>query len=304
MDSSLADRLGLAVNKRQWETVIECFKRLSFSDGENLFWTIVGDPSALLAECRRRGYYDLATKFGLYCCDFNSVKLNIDYCQETVIIDLALEKAALLSEWDFVWRHLPRCSQNTRLFCKLLYHALYDGEKELCKVLLAGCNPIEDETYGYKLLHMAVKTKNVFDREELVKLCIRAGLSTHVRPCTCGSTAGCLCFLLNSETPMKLALSARQLSLVKLLHKAGACTNKELFRFNNDRFLKNYLQDHHDILQYLDQAARRPRTLQDLCRLKVSSEIKCCSGRFERVASLDVTRPARALINFCDVVPP
>ena len=103
---------------------------------------------------------------------------------------------------------------------------------------------------------------------------------------------------------MKSAVTSRRLPVIKLLHKAGACSNKDLFCLKDNRWLKGELvrEDRHDIVQYLHEAATTPRSLQDLSRLRVSHLLGCGPGRPKRVMSLDATRPARDLINFEDVL--
>nr|KAG5690185.1 hypothetical protein BaRGS_016576 [Batillaria attramentaria] len=75
-----------------------------------------------------------------------------------------------------------------------------------------------------------------------------------------------------------------KLPLVRLLHESGSCPNSELHRLRNDEGIRAQLQrqGRQDILQYLDNAAANPASLQRLCRLTVA-HLANCPGQSELV---------------------
>nr|KAG5690187.1 hypothetical protein BaRGS_016578 [Batillaria attramentaria] len=78
---------------------------------------------------------------------------------------------------------------------------------------------------------------------------------------------------------MRRALRDAKLRLVRLLHMSGSCPNSELHRLRNDQGIRAQLQQQgrQRILQYLDNAAANPASLQHLCRLTVARLVGRCA---------------------------
>ena len=291
----------LAVENTNWGSAVTCLRCLSIADAEAVTYGMRGlhnDLSDLIGKCRERELYSLATYLGVWTGDWENVNTDLVHCQsDTTVVDFAIEQASEEDEWDVVRAHLTRCSQDEDLLGSILRCAVFRGQSDCCKTLMTRVDPLLTESVTGTLLYAAVTSDG--DREEMVKLCIEAGLSTHVPPRTSQNWS-----LMFDPSPMETALHNGQLPLVKLLHKAGACSNGELFRLQHDPVLKTRLkgQGRQDILQYLDTAATTPRSLQDLCRLQISHLLGCRPGRPERVMSLGGPWPVRHLINFEDIL--
>nr|KAG5688740.1 hypothetical protein BaRGS_002064 [Batillaria attramentaria] len=82
-------------------------------------------------------------------------------------------------------------------------------------------------------------------------------------------------------SPMTRALQTGQLPLVRLLHESGSISNSELHLLKNDADITVQLerQRRQDIVQYVNQAASNPASLQHLCRLTVSHLLQWCSSQ-------------------------
>ena len=292
----------LAVKNTNWGSAVTCLRCLSIADAEEaVTYRMRGfdnDLSDLIGKCRERELYSWATYLGVWTRNWENVNTDLVHCQsDTSVVDFAIEQASEEDEWDVVRAHLTRCSQDQDLLGSLLHCAVFSGQSDCCKTLMTRVDPLLTESVTGTLLYAAVTSDG--DREKMVKLCIEAGLPTHVPPRTSQNLSS-----MYDRSPMETALYNGQLPLVKLLHKAGACSNGELFRLQHDPDLKTRLkgQGRQDILQYLDTAATTPRSLQDLCRLQISHLLGCRPGRPERVMSLGGPWPVRHLINFEDVL--
>ena len=292
----------LAVENTKWGSAVTCLRCLSIADAEEAVTSNMldfdMDLSDLIGKCRERELYSWATYLGVWTRDWENVNTDLVHCQsDTPVVDFAIEQASKEDEWDVVRAHLTRCSQDQDFLGYLLRCGVFRGQSDCCKTLMTRVDPLLAGSVTGTLLHDAVISFG--DREEMVKLCIEAGLSTHVPPRTSQYWS-----LMYDPSPMETALRNGQLPLVKLLHKAGACSHEELFRLQHDPDLKTRLkgQGRQDILQYLDTAATTPRSLQDLCRLQISHLLGCRPGRPERVMSLGGPWPVRHLINFEDVL--
>ena len=290
---------------RDWGSAVRCLQCLSVSEAEQMMCD-VGECHILqfidlIGKCRERQLSGWAVYLGLWSNDWDNVSTDLEHCQDPSVVGAAINKAVHEHQWDIVQSHLAR-SQCSALLYRALSYALRCAPLECCKVLMAKVDPLRAGTLCSNiLLHEAVDART--DREGKTRLCIEAGLSTHLQSCDCTSQDICHVCL---RSPMKRALTNGQLPLVKLLHKAGACSHKDLFHLKDARRLKARLvrQGRHDVVQYLHEAATTPRSLQNLSRLRVSHLLGCRPGRPERVTSLevDVTWPAHGLIKFEDVL--
>lgn len=187
---------------------------------------------------------------------------------------------------------------------KMLGEAMDYGESEIASPLLHKVDLCHaTQLFGNSLLQKAVRS--ACNREEMVRLCIRSGISTR-EFCneSCSGNSLPVVVSVGLDRPLKEATYNGQLSLVKLLYQSGATSNEELYRLKTDGSLKTRLetQGRGDIVQYLEQAASSPRSLQDLCRLRVSHLIGCRPGRAQRIQSLPLTLIVRDLVSFNDIL--
>ncbi|KAK7108466.1 uncharacterized protein [Littorina saxatilis] len=287
----------VALNLSDWESAVTCLQHLSFTEADTIFDEDFHDTELadLVETCRRRAQYKWVVYLGVSIEDWEQVRTALELCEDTYVVDIAIRKASSEGEWDIVESQLARCSQDNSLLCTIFSRAVEAGQSDICTDLISKINNLQARFSIQSLLLKAVTSSG--DREEMVKLCIEFGFSTHIKTCTCTPAHGCsVCW----DYPIKTALNNGQMPLVKLLYQAGACCNKQLFHCKENADLKNRLQvqGRQDIVEYLDQAATIPRTLQDLCRLQVSHLIGCHPGRVDRVMSLDISWPAKDLINF------
>ncbi|KAK7108465.1 uncharacterized protein [Littorina saxatilis] len=292
---------AVALNIFDWESAVTCLQHLSFTEADTMFDDYLYDVELadLIETCRRSAQYKWVVYLGVYTEDWEQVRTALELCEDTSVVDIAIRKASSEGEWDIVQSQLARCSQDNSLLCTIFSRAVEAGQSDICTDLISKINNLQARFSIQSLLLKAVTSSG--DREEMLKLCIEFGFSTHIQTCTCTPAHGCsLCW----DCPIKTALNNGQMPLVKLLYQAGACCNKQLFHCKENADLKNRLQvqGRQDIVEYLDHAATTPRTLQDLCRLQVSHLIGCHHGRVDRVVSLDISWPAKDLINFKDVL--
>ncbi|XP_070190732.1 uncharacterized protein [Littorina saxatilis] len=290
----------VALQRSEWETAFTFLQRLQVDDVENIVDDLQEDInfSNLMEKCRENISYKWPVYIGVWTAQWEQVEDDVRLCEDTSVIDFAIDEASTCDKWDIVQSQLPRCSQDSDLLCEVLKRAVRSGQAEISTALLSKVDLEQADFSIQSFLHTAVTSAG--DREDMVKLCVKFGLSTHVRPCNCASTNNyCFC----SSSPMRTALRNGQMPLVKVLYKAGACSNKHLFLCKQDTDLRTRLQGQgrHDIVEYLDHVTTTPRTLQDLCRLQVSHHIGCRPGRLDRVMTLDISWPTKDLINFEDV---
>ena len=117
---------------------------------------------------------------------------------------------------------------------------------------------------------------------------------------------------------MEKACCHKELSMMKLFHHSGVCSNHRLFTLNansEDLFSDDLygwfypavdevnVEDHREVREYLEQAASVPLSLQDLSRQAVSHCLGCRPGREERVQALPVPEPIKEFLHFSDLMP-
>ena len=138
---------------------------------------------------------------------------------------------------------------------------------------------------------------------------VQAGLTSQQTP-TCQHVDDTVSF---RQRPTPLVTSALNglLDLVKLFHRTGATTNKELFQLRTHQELTAHCGQDFDstrctrrqeVVDYISQAARHPRRLQDLCVFRISQCLGCRSDRARRAGKLPVTEVMRHQILFQDVL--
>ncbi|KAK7107132.1 uncharacterized protein [Littorina saxatilis] len=292
----------IAVRMSDWDSAAVFLKHLSVEEVEHVICDLQNgaEYSHVMEKCRETDQYKWAVHIGMFAQEWENMNSYLDHCEDTSFTDLAFKNAASDGQWDIVNSLLPRCSQDSDLLCEVLQCAVRSGQSEVCESLLLVVDLRQSDYYSIRSVFDDAVTSSG-DREQMVKLCVRFGLATHVNPCNCSSQYNyCFC----SSLPMKTALRNGQMPLVKLLYKSGACSENQLFFYKQDTSLRILLQGQgrDDIVEYLDHVATTPRTLQDLCRLQVSRHIGCHPGRLGRVMALEISWPAKDLINFEDVL--
>ena len=97
------------------------------------------------------------------------------------------------------------------------------------------------------------------------------------------------------SSPMRRAVEKGQLRIAKMLYASGACSNREIHELNTFPTTGARLEKLrcHDILKFLDDISSQPRSLRDLCSLKVSHLIGCGVGREDRVVRAGLPPPVR-----------
>ncbi|KAK7469868.1 hypothetical protein BaRGS_00036088 [Batillaria attramentaria] len=215
----------------------------------------------------------------------------MDRCQDQILLCKTARDAAIHRKWKLVKSLLVKCSKGTggTFFSDILKSAIGNGESECVQLVLEKTDPTSAYSGSRTILFDAVTSSE--DREGMLRLCVRSGVSTLQRSLETGH-----------YSPMKRALQNGQLPLVRLLHESGSSSNHELFLLKNDASIRTQLerQRRQDIVQYVDQAASNPASLQHLCRLIISHLAGCRPGRRDRVASLPVPWCVQEFLSFAD----
>ena len=184
---------------------------------------------------------------------------------------------------------LTRCSGSEPCLRDVLTSAIEMGECAIVKTLLNMINPLSDG-FSSRCSILCTALQSDENTEEMVLLCIKAGVSTHQQAD-------------NSFMTRALHRSPPPLSMIKALFESGVCSHNELRRLKNDTDIKMRLETRNQtkILQFMEEAARTPRSLQNLCRLSVSHLIGCWPGRENRILSLPVPQCVKDFLMFADL---
>ncbi|KAK7469878.1 hypothetical protein BaRGS_00036098 [Batillaria attramentaria] len=251
----------------------------------------------LIVKCRKMGLTNWAVFFAILKNEWNIVDKTLVSCSDQNLLRRTTEEASQEDQWRLVIKLLGRCSEgpDDSLNADILRTAISHGEVDCTLELLQITNPCRVSACDFycgprTILFDAVTSSE--DREGMLRLCVRSGISTHQRSLETGH-----------YSPMKRALQNGQLPLVRLLHESGSSSNRELYILKNDVSIRTQLlqQRRQDIVQYLDRAASNPASLQHLCRLAVSHLVDCRPGRRDRVTSLPLTWCAKEMVLFEDL---
>ena len=242
-----------------------------------------------------------------------------NYCQDQAIADYVVEKAAACRKWNVVNQHIAECCDPSAL-SSILCCAICDGKSNL-ELVKSLANRVDvapsDEINLY--LKKALDSKMA---KEMVPCLIAAGLSTFQRSLEKPFVFGWW------SCPLQQACFQGQLSLVKLFHRSGVCSNHRLFTLSAGLTLNPGSSTHavafaqntqiriwsrnglgnpvlperqREIKDYLDQAASTPLRLEDLSRQTVSHSLGCQPGRKERIQALPVPGPIKRMLYFSDL---
>ena len=179
----------------------------------------------------------------------------------------------------------------------LLHDLCEEGKADIVHtLLLMKADPLVMDNKGNNTLMMAA-SEATEGRENMYRALIQSGISTHqavVSESLLASlkerNAG-----VDEEfsSPMRRAVEKGQLRIAKMLYASGACSNREIHELNTFPTTGARLEKLrcHDILKFLDDISSQPRSLRDLCSLKVSHLIGCGVGREDRVARAGLPPP-------------
>jgi hypothetical protein len=187
-----------AVCNGKWISAVKCLEQLSKEQAESIFEEFDDfDASPLIVECRERKMYDWAACIGAWTGKFEGVLSDLKHCTDHTVVNILVKR---------------------------LKSALTFGHAECCRAILQIIDPLS-VVLAKDLLQQAVTS---YDSEEMVKVCIEAGLSTHINSCKCTGSESCQdCRI----SPMMTALENGEKPLVQLLYKSGACSNKDLYHY-------------------------------------------------------------------------
>ena len=297
MCSSLYDMvLRKSLADGAWNVVAACLKHAP-ADGDDdvmdrFHWPT--DLAPLIKQCREDGMKDWVVKLAVWTDEWEIVETEMESCHDQSVINFALEKAAESSQWHIVTTLLTRCSGSEPCLRDVLTSAIVTGECAIVKTLLNMVNPLSDG-FGYCRSILCTAIQSYENREEKVLLCIKAGVSTHQQADDS--------FMSPMENALNWLYSPPPLSTIKALFESGACSHDELRRLKNDTDIKMRLETRNQtkILQFMEEAARTPRSLQNLCRLSVSHLIGCWPGRENRILSLPVAQCVKDFLMFTDL---
>lgn len=267
----------LAMEMGAWDSTVAILTHLELEDIDEYFLSEFGDPK-LIEKCRERGLTNWVVHLAMCTDRWSLVDMVMKTCADTTLIDHTVRHAikAFEPEWQLIESLLKRCSEDECLLMNVLRSAVDHGNSNCVRILLQRVNPFSGNQHQYQnILYEAVGS--CCKPEKVVKLCIQSGLSAFQ------SSLEYTMF-----SPIKRALQTRQYPLVCLLYESGSCSNRELNLLRKDVDLRHHLerQNQDEMLQYVDDCASHPRSLQNLCRLTVSRLLGCHPGRRDRITSL------------------
>ena len=279
-----------------WNVAAACLKHAP-KDGDDdvigrFHWMM--DLTSLIKQCREDGMKDWVVKLAVWTGEWEIVETEMESCDDQSVLNFTLKEAAESNQWHIVKTLLTRCSGSEPCLRDVLTSAIVTGECAVVKTLLNMINPLSDG-FGYRRSILCTAVQSYENREEMVLLCIKAGVSTHQQADDS--------FMSPMENALNWLYSPPPLSTIKALFESGACSYNELRRLMNNTYIKMRLETRIQtkILQFMEEAARTPRSLQNLCRLSVSHLIGCWPGRENRILSLPVPQCVKDFLMFADL---
>ncbi|KAK7479227.1 hypothetical protein BaRGS_00029571 [Batillaria attramentaria] len=149
------------------------------------------------------------------------------------------------------------------------------------------------------MLQISVQSKTCAKTYVMLSVCLESGLSTHQ------SLPPSVPWV-DVKRPLSGAVNLGLVDLVQLLYKVRATSNAELYALSIDTLLRTRVeqQSMSELQDFLEEAASTPRTLQDLCRLKVSHLIGCRADRKHRALALNLPMSLTRQVLFQDILHP
>ncbi|XP_070208959.1 uncharacterized protein [Littorina saxatilis] len=285
-----------ALSGKAWRVATACLKRAP-ADTEldaDMFWDSNGESETLIQHCRMQGLAQWAIKVGVCTENWQIVEAEMESCDDESIFNLVLREAARCDRWEFVSKLLDRCTGSEQCLFEVLTETVENGNCACAKKLLNLINPLADESGHRSLLFAAVESKN----EEMIDLCIQAGLSTLQQPNA----------LFWSPAVVRAVTGylprVANVSLVKALFESGASSYDDLKYLTAAHMFSSLgLQSPAipEILMFVKETSTTPRSLQSLCRLSVSHLIGCRPGREKRILALPVPQCIKDFLMFKDL---
>ncbi|XP_070203933.1 uncharacterized protein [Littorina saxatilis] len=259
----------------------------------------------LAKACQKEGLDDWAV--GLSRFDMKSMKEKLQTCHNQAVLDCVIETAAYKSNWDVVKEVLTRCSDQSVLMTVLRkaveYRQLEITEALISRVDASLAMAAEYACGSETLLFMAVKWYSSNTGIDLIRLCIASGVSTFQRDIHFAKNK-----LRENNCPVLHALGMENLSIISLMLRSGATTNRRLYKIRkmpemqrglrSKRLSDTWKQGYKMIIK----AASNPSRLEHLARLVVSHDIGCRPGRPDRIQALPVPDRIKDLVHFKDVL--
>ena len=178
----------------------------------------------------------------------------------------------------------------------LLHKLCEEGQADIVHtLLLMKADPLVRDDEGNTLMMAASEATE--GGENVYRTLIQSGISTHQAVVSESLLASLKERNADVDeefsSPMRRAVEKGQLRIAKMLYASGACSNREIHELNTFPTTGARLEKLrcHDILKFLDDISSQPRSLRDLCSLKVSHLIGCGVGREDRVARAGLPPP-------------
>ena len=285
--------LEKSLDEGAWNVAVACLKHAPTDGNDGRFYWMT-DLAPLIKQCREDEMKDWVVKLAVWTGEWEIVQTEMESCDDQSVLNFTLKEAAESNQWHIVKTLLTRCSGSEPCLRDVLTSAIVTGECAIVKTLLNMINPLSDG-FGYHRSILCTAVQSYENREEMVLLCIKAGVSTHQQADDS--------FMTPMENALNWLYSPPPLSTIKALFESGACSYNELRRLMNNTYIKMRLETRIQtkILQFMEEAARTPRSLQNLCRLSVSHLIGCWPGRENRILSLPVPQCVKDFLMFTDL---
>jgi hypothetical protein len=226
---------------------VKCLEHISIEEAQSLFEEIMewndsdGFSKLLVEECRRREMFSLAACISAWTRNWGvggeGILDDTANCTDPKFVDHVMKAAGVAEEFDIIESLVDRCSRDIDTLGTPLTLAITEGHLGCSRAVL---RVIDASPMGDSLLREAVRSYG--DRNEMAKVCIEAGLSTHFNNCKCtGSESWQDC----RTSPMITVLENGQKPVVQLLYKSGACSNKDLYRYFTNPSVTSKLTNMH-----------------------------------------------------------
>ena len=312
----LVHTLECVISKGRWSSAVTVLRYLSVDNFRSICKALSYGhlKPPLINALKEACMYKWALFLCIFHCDqpWNDVMKLMRYsqCQDQATIGFVVERASVHRQWHVVKKYVTKC-HDPSLLSKVLISAISGGDVDLVKSLVNRIDLAPSDEADKFLQKANWNEKEILRR--VVPRLIAAGLSTFQRSLEKSESPGRLV-----RCPMEKACCHKELSVMKLFHRSGVCSNHRLFTLNansEDLFSDDLygwfypavdevnVEDHREVREYLEQAASVPLSLQDLSRQAVSHCLGCHPGREERIQALPVPEPIKEFLHFSDLLP-
>jgi ankyrin repeat protein len=190
---------------------------------------------------------------------------------------------------------LLRYGADVSIVCKAKRTALSvatrTGTEELIQTILeAGADPEHKNAHGGTPFFIALMHFNY----SAIKCLLKAGCALNV---TCRDMT-----TLKVMSYFECALSRKSVHMIDMLYKAGACSNKDIFRVYTDETFKEQCADQPEIIDLLTRMASEPKCLRCICRKVVRDNIARPLPR--SVSYLSLPKTLKDYLLYSDIILP